>query len=661
MYESSWDGGAHPVRSSGSSKSKAVDLDRLLDGMRGVNTGGKRKRGKGRESKAKKHKGAPNDARCEPPSELQQLVRSKLQGSRFRMINETLYKSSSEEAHAMMRREPEMYAETSDGGVAGESGGHDMQLVEVAAGAECSGRPGMRRCAAGEAAMGGGGGHMHAGAAAWERVGRGHRGRVRVQSEPDEHQLDQLCARGMACAADGGSVCGGRGGEPGARCKRVLPGDGGCWVRGGGRETTTMENEMRHINVLHTATRGPLTVAVPANARVADLKTAIAARCPGQPRPHGQRIIWRGRIVVDDEVVGDIWDTHTVHLAVHPSAWSAPRDPMAFPTPLPTLPSIARDYVLFHHKNALRVMAGEPIEPWPHPIDQPSAVHWASLGLAAAGHPFPSILLSPYPHSARGGLEYAVVSIDHRPYLELLNPGAPPTAMQHHAIQVLTSTLALLPYLDDLGPAPHPPPRPPVHRMRRALVAIRTLVPLSFTLLRASLFIVFFPQAREPLWLAVIIAVVLYEARLIVNRANALIPNLNPPNTSIATLLDRATLTRVDAEAALLDLDVPERQLRPVPRDPAEESHLRRSLLGARAFVLLLAVTLVPAAWARRREALRLREGRVRVVYGDRANSLREHDQQAMLGERRTRALPAHGWRRSYVQRVLNGIEEHVE
>jgi hypothetical protein len=64
---------------------------------------------------------------------------------------------------------------------------------------------------------------------------------------------------------------------------------------------------LSHISVLNTYTAAPLTLAVPAGARVADLKTVIAEQCPGQPRPNGQRIIWKGRIVVDEEVVGDIW------------------------------------------------------------------------------------------------------------------------------------------------------------------------------------------------------------------------------------------------------------------------------------------------------------------------------------------------------------------
>ncbi|KAJ1311916.1 hypothetical protein OPQ81_010376 [Rhizoctonia solani] len=480
---------------------------------------------------------------------------------------------------------------------------------------------------------------------------------------------------------------------------------------------------LSHISVLNTYTGAPLTLAVPARARVADLKTAIAEQCPGQPKPNGQRIIWKGRVVVDEEVVGDIWkpgqDTHTVHLAVHPSAWSSPPKPeepqpvsttpvtASVPSPHPSQP-IAKELIMYHHTNALRVMAGQAMEPWSSPIglDQASATHWAFMGLATAGLAFPPILLTSYPSYSPGepGLEYTLVTIDGRPYLSLLNPEAPPTPTQQHAIQVLTFTLALIPYLDSLTPPtpvlplipysfqplPPPPPRQSpratIQRVRRLVVAFRTLVPLSFTLLRASLFIVFFPQAREPLWLAIIIAVVLYEARLIINRANEALLNVpnpdpnapdprppqgtnpngqtnNPLSVNLQSLFDRATLSGIDSEAAQLDLDVPERELRPVPEN---ETPVHEWAVRIRSFVLLLGVTLVPAAWARRREALRLREGRVRVVYGERANAVRVENEEGqevvgMLGEKRIAALRPDGWRRSYVERVLQGIEEHVE
>ncbi|KAG8717482.1 hypothetical protein FRC08_007367 [Ceratobasidium sp. 394] len=519
---------------------------------------------------------------------------------------------------------------------------------------------------------------------------------------------------------------------------------------------------LSHIHVLHpTHTKAPLTLAVPPGAKVADLKTAIAERCPGQPKPNGQRIIWNGRIVVDEEVVGDIWKpgngAHTVHLAVHPSAWSSPppvEEPLSAPpvpatpitpgnlglfanvpshsplmaalvpttpSPLPTQASIAKEYIMFHHTNALRVMAGQPLEPWTTTwgIDQATAAYWAYLGITSVGRIFPHVLTMPYPPQAAGevGLEYSFVNIDNRPYLSLSNPGASPTAMQQHAVTVLTSTLALIPYLDDLTPPPQLPA--PIHvtyygnqtrpaqtsirRARRLAVALRTLVPLSFTLLRASLFIAFFPPAREPMWLLVIIGIVCYEARMILNRANDAVPNPQPegnnpnpnpnaPNQARAannapltlnSILDRATLAQVDSEAASLDLEVPERESRAAPRDAVEESRVREAFVRARTFLVLFGVTLVPAAWARRREALRLREGKIRVVYGERANLIgrqpnaaqgqttgdvsQEQEQpqaqveEVPLGDKRRFALRTGGWRREYVERVLAGFEEHVE
>ncbi|QRW04646.1 hypothetical protein RhiLY_03645 [Ceratobasidium sp. AG-Ba] len=464
---------------------------------------------------------------------------------------------------------------------------------------------------------------------------------------------------------------------------------------------------LSHIHVLHPTHNAPLTLAVPPGAKVADLKTAIAEQCPGQPKPNGQRIIWNGRIVVDEEVVGDIWkpghDTHTVHLAVHPSAWSSPQQP---PNPYqpPLLPPhlrIAKDYIMFHHTNALRVMAGQPLEPWTNPwgMDHPTATYWAYSGLASCGHQLPQLLTMPYPAQSANevGLEYNFVNIDNRPYLSWSNPGATPTAMQQHAVAVLSSTLPLIPHLDRLAvpaltpsapvqltyyhyPNPARPAQTSLRRARRIAVALRTVIPLSFTLLRASLFI----------------------ARMILNRANEAVPNPQPDNNNnnpnrnapnananrraspvLGSLLDHATLTRVETEAGSLDLEVPEREFRPAPRDTTEESRVREMMVRARTFLVLFGVTLFPAAWARRREALRLREGKVRVVYGERANLIgrrppngesqtleagsqpeQQQEQQVEevpLGDRRRFALREGGWRREYVERVLNGFEEHVE
>jgi len=40
---------------------------------------------------------------------------------------------------------------------------------------------------------------------------------------------------------------------------------------------------------------------------IIDVKQEIYRVCPGQPRPDGQRLIWRGRILSDDENIDNLW------------------------------------------------------------------------------------------------------------------------------------------------------------------------------------------------------------------------------------------------------------------------------------------------------------------------------------------------------------------
>ena len=53
-------------------------------------------------------------------------------------------------------------------------------------------------------------------------------------------------------------------------------------------------------------------VAVPTAYTVAELKREITRTCPGAPRADGQRIIWRGRILADEERVEDVWKVRCV-------------------------------------------------------------------------------------------------------------------------------------------------------------------------------------------------------------------------------------------------------------------------------------------------------------------------------------------------------------
>ena len=48
-------------------------------------------------------------------------------------------------------------------------------------------------------------------------------------------------------------------------------------------------------------------VSVPSIGTVYDVKCQIESVCVGNPRVLGQRLIWRGRFLGDDEKVLDIW------------------------------------------------------------------------------------------------------------------------------------------------------------------------------------------------------------------------------------------------------------------------------------------------------------------------------------------------------------------
>jgi len=48
-------------------------------------------------------------------------------------------------------------------------------------------------------------------------------------------------------------------------------------------------------------------VRVPPTSTIQAVKEEIARVCPGQPRTEGQRLIWRGRILKNDDKVEDLW------------------------------------------------------------------------------------------------------------------------------------------------------------------------------------------------------------------------------------------------------------------------------------------------------------------------------------------------------------------
>jgi hypothetical protein len=52
-------------------------------------------------------------------------------------------------------------------------------------------------------------------------------------------------------------------------------------------------------------------VQVPESCTILDVKQEIERTCMGAPRVEGQRIIWRGRYLVDHEKVEDLWKVCT--------------------------------------------------------------------------------------------------------------------------------------------------------------------------------------------------------------------------------------------------------------------------------------------------------------------------------------------------------------
>lgn len=68
------------------------------------------------------------------------------------------------------------------------------------------------------------------------------------------------------------------------------------------------------INMSHVELRVELpayshsfVIQVPLSSTILDVKQEILRSCIGAPRPDGQKIVWRGRFLVDHEKVQDLW------------------------------------------------------------------------------------------------------------------------------------------------------------------------------------------------------------------------------------------------------------------------------------------------------------------------------------------------------------------
>ena len=52
---------------------------------------------------------------------------------------------------------------------------------------------------------------------------------------------------------------------------------------------------------------------------ILQIKEEIYRICPGQPRPEGQRLIWRGRVLANNETVDGLWKVYIIfYLLVFP-------------------------------------------------------------------------------------------------------------------------------------------------------------------------------------------------------------------------------------------------------------------------------------------------------------------------------------------------------
>ncbi|KAI0080648.1 hypothetical protein K474DRAFT_1657456 [Panus rudis PR-1116 ss-1] len=224
-------------------------------------------------------------------------------------------------------------------------------------------------------------------------------------------------------------------------------------------------------------------IQVPSTSSILDVKNEIQRTCPGAPRTNGQRVIWRGRFLGDDERIQDIWtspdESRVLHLAVHPSAWDgAPPSSADGSQPSPAssqIPSPQPQYAPGSQRQYTSQFTYRSIVPPPTGMPLPFIVHvhnvaihvlthgelpsnsvnpgqliaqrsFAMQVLQAHGWFWPSILDEAYPMSAETvpGVKYERVVIDNQPYLQLTTPDATPSPMQLHALKVLTYTFPLL-------------------------------------------------------------------------------------------------------------------------------------------------------------------------------------------------------------------------
>ncbi|KAH7917135.1 hypothetical protein BV22DRAFT_1135662 [Leucogyrophana mollusca] len=276
------------------------------------------------------------------------------------------------------------------------------------------------------------------------------------------------------------------------------------------------------------------SIDVPPTSTVHDIKTAISHTCTGRPRADGQRIIWRGRYLADEERMGDIWKARLSAYEgrrpmlnpPQPSAGSAHRRPRIANTPKSPL----------HRQNALLALTHDaPLAPSP-PSDLDTARLAAQKAVEQQGYAWPDVLDDDFPvyrPEAGQSLAYERIAMGPKTYLSLRNPGATPTALQIHALKAPTYTFSLLPLplpsAATSAATPNIAQQVPAHLhvnevlqqlglpVLRAVpnvheVPLRALLaPLMMVVVRALLLLYFFSSTRKPLLGLCLIVYIMHE------------------------------------------------------------------------------------------------------------------------------------------------------
>lgn len=311
-------------------------------------------------------------------------------------------------------------------------------------------------------------------------------------------------------------------------------------------------------------------IQVPSSSLIIDVKQEIFKSCVGAPRVEGQRVIWRGRHLVDNEKVEDLWkspdEPRIVHLAVHPTAWSS--TPPEIQQPPTVVPVTQPHYTLRPPQpRAHAPMHSAPVLPDSHPLGFVQHMHqnailaltqnrtithnnrneldaarvWAVHVVERIGWTWPAILNEEFPSATEGGLVYENVTVEGHSYLSLRNPSETPTPLQIHALKVLTYTFTLITLPNPNSAAPHFTPShqmlvpPHVNMILQQLglpplrvaqnqnpnqnrflpdlrdIPFRPLLALAMILLRTLLLLYFVVPARKPIFGLLLVAWMAYE------------------------------------------------------------------------------------------------------------------------------------------------------